>query len=794
GSATIEDNHFAPIDNDPFVNVFALEPTSKASSSGDVSFTESTIISGNGARNTRLIMSLAIPLDRYPPKNNLQPMYNSALSKVEPKNFKSAITEDCWFQAVLDKIHKFDQLQVWELVPRSDRVMIIALNWIYKVKLDKYGDVLKKKARLTAFLNGELKEEVCVSQPEGFVDPNHPTYVYRLKKALYGLKQAPQQSKFALEILKKFGMDLCDPVDTPMVDRLKLDEDPLRIPVDQTQFRSMVGSLMYLTASRPDLVFAVCMCARYQASPTKKHLEALKRVFWYLRGTINWRLWYLKDTAMALTAYADADHVGCQDTRRKKVEKSVVEQYFITTDYQLANIFTKALPRERFKFLLSRLDTMVDMNIPAIDVPADKAPAITPSTRTDDQILPHRKWVLVDKSNYVLDVLRSQRNPIFKDNVLGNLKFVGKDGREVFDEEAVPESLKATKVTKPKAAMQTKPSAPKAIKDTKPAGDKTPKPTSQPPKPKPTSTKPSKAGGLVRKRRKPKSPLKLVDEFADEGVPIIEPMINDEEADFQRGIELSLKDLDARNQGPTRTMVIREPNSGRIQSLPESAADQYILQKRTPETVEPTRPSSQPEDEGITMNNSETESDEIVTPVNKEKDASNKELTEINAGVQDEGQAGSNPGKQDEGQAGSNPGNAIKFQPQPIHVAHARPNLEPMDLAVSDASTQQNPKQIDEEFTTTAYPNVQENLKLLTEDQPREEEPEKTNAKSEVQSMVTVPIHQDTSLVSPMTTLVIDLTMSQSDSPNAHALLPTSTTTTTTNTTITTLSPPHQPQ
>ncbi|GJV16239.1 hypothetical protein Tco_1361562 [Tanacetum coccineum] len=214
-------------------------------------------------------------------------------------------------------------------------------------------------------------------------------------------------------------MDSCDPVDTPMVDRLKLDEDPLGIPVDQTRFRSMVGSLMYLTASRPDLVFAVCMCARYQASPTKKHLEALKRVFWYLRGTINWGLWYPKDTAMALTAYADADHAGCQDTRRKaeyiamsgccaqilwmrsqltdygfafnkiplycdnrgaialccnnvqhsrskhidirhhfireQVEKGMVELYFVTTDYQLADIFTKTLPRERFEFLLPRL-------------------------------------------------------------------------------------------------------------------------------------------------------------------------------------------------------------------------------------------------------------------------------------------------------------------------------------------------------------------------------------------------------------------------------------------------------
>nr|GEU92431.1 retrovirus-related Pol polyprotein from transposon TNT 1-94 [Tanacetum cinerariifolium] len=109
----------------------------------------------------------------------------------------------------------------------------------------------------------------------------------------------------------KFGMDSCDPMDTLMVDRLKMVEDPLGIPVDQTRFCSLVSSLMYLTANRPDLVFAVCMCVRYQASPTKKHLEALKRVFRYLKGTIDWGLWYSKDTAMALTAYADVDHAGC---------------------------------------------------------------------------------------------------------------------------------------------------------------------------------------------------------------------------------------------------------------------------------------------------------------------------------------------------------------------------------------------------------------------------------------------------------------------------------------------------
>ncbi|GJT51709.1 retrovirus-related pol polyprotein from transposon TNT 1-94 [Tanacetum coccineum] len=283
------------------------------------------------------------------------------------------VIEDCWFQAMQDEIHEFDRLEVWELVPRPVYVMVIALKWIYKVKLDEYGDVLKNKARLvakgyrqeegidfeesfapvarieairifianaasknmviyqmdvkTAFLNGDLQEEVFVSQPEGFEDPEHPTHVYRLKNVfkvnrLKGVvSQSPRgifinQAKYALEILKKYGMDLTNPVDTPMVDRLKLDEDLKGIPVDQTRFRGMVGSLMYLTASRPDLVFAVCMCARYQAKPTKKHLEAIKQVFRYLRGTIHMGLWYPKDNAMALTAYADADHAGCQDTRR----------------------------------------------------------------------------------------------------------------------------------------------------------------------------------------------------------------------------------------------------------------------------------------------------------------------------------------------------------------------------------------------------------------------------------------------------------------------------------------------
>nr|GFA95316.1 retrotransposon protein, putative, unclassified [Tanacetum cinerariifolium] len=166
----------------------------------------------------------------------------------------------------------------------------------------------------TAFLNGNLCEEVYVSQPNGFVDLDNPNHVYKLKKALYGLKQAPHAwydklSSFLLS--EDFSK-----VDASMVEKSKLDEDREGKAVDPSHYHGMIGTLLYLTASRPDLQFAICMCSRYQAWPTEKHVHAVKRIFRYLRGTIHRGLWYLKDSSVALTAFADADHVGCQDTCR----------------------------------------------------------------------------------------------------------------------------------------------------------------------------------------------------------------------------------------------------------------------------------------------------------------------------------------------------------------------------------------------------------------------------------------------------------------------------------------------
>ncbi|GJT33802.1 retrovirus-related pol polyprotein from transposon TNT 1-94 [Tanacetum coccineum] len=275
------------------------------------------------------------------------------------KTYKQALEHSCWIEAMQEEIHEFERLDVWILVPCLDNILIIPLKWIFKIKLDEYGDVLKNK--------GSLVAKVIVRKLKDFVDPEHPIAFTDPRKPQYETQQAPRaddiifastnpkacklfafemnstfkmsmmgqmsfflglqvsqnprgifinQSKYAQEILKKFGFDSCTPIDTPMAERPNLDEDKGGKLIDPTRFRGMVGSLMYLSASRPDIVFAVCMCARYQAKPTEMHLTAIKRIFRYLKGTIHMGLWYPKDSGFELKAFADADYAGCHDTRR----------------------------------------------------------------------------------------------------------------------------------------------------------------------------------------------------------------------------------------------------------------------------------------------------------------------------------------------------------------------------------------------------------------------------------------------------------------------------------------------
>ncbi|GJX03386.1 ribonuclease H-like domain-containing protein [Tanacetum coccineum] len=189
------------------------------------------------------------------------------MSKAEPKNIKKVMADHTWIESMQEEIHHFDRLGM-------------------NVKMD--------------FLNGSLKEEVYVSRTDGFVDPDHPERVYRLRKALYELKralrvhQSPQgiflnHSKYALNILKKHGMKKCDNAGTPMATQPKLDADLSGTRIDQTKYHSMIGPLMYLTASRPDLVHATCYFAHadhagfldmYKSTSGEIHFLGGKLVSW----------------------------------------------------------------------------------------------------------------------------------------------------------------------------------------------------------------------------------------------------------------------------------------------------------------------------------------------------------------------------------------------------------------------------------------------------------------------------------------------------------------------------------
>ncbi|GJS85497.1 retrovirus-related pol polyprotein from transposon TNT 1-94 [Tanacetum coccineum] len=349
-----EENHdldVAHMNNHPFFGIPIPENDSEASSSLDVIPT----IVHTAAPNTKhvnrwtkdhpldniigkLKRLVSIRLQLY--EQALFCYYDAFLTSVEPKTYKEALTQSCWIEAMQEELNEFERLEVWELVPlargyRQEEGIDFEESFAPVARLDAIRIFLVFAAHMnmivyqmdvkTTFLNGILREEVYVSQLDGFVDQDNPNHVYKLKKALYGLKQASHacprgiflnQSKYALESLKKYGMESSDPVDTPMVEKSKLDEDPQGKAVDPTHYRRMVDTLMYLTTSRPDLTFCVCMCARYQTKPTEKHLHAVKRIFKYLRRTVNRGLWYPKDSSIALTAYADADHAGCQDTRR----------------------------------------------------------------------------------------------------------------------------------------------------------------------------------------------------------------------------------------------------------------------------------------------------------------------------------------------------------------------------------------------------------------------------------------------------------------------------------------------
>ncbi|GKC78586.1 putative reverse transcriptase, RNA-dependent DNA polymerase [Tanacetum coccineum] len=176
----------------------------------------------------------------------------------------------------------------------------------------------------SAFLYGTIEKEVYVCQPSGFEDPQFPDKVYKVEKALYGLYQAPRlndeifisQDKYVADIMKKFDFVTVKTASTPMEPNKALVKDEEADNVDVHLYRSMIGSLMYLTASRPDITFAVCACARFQVTPKVSHLHAVKRIFRYLKGQPKLGLWYPRDSPFDLEAFSDSDYAGASLDRK----------------------------------------------------------------------------------------------------------------------------------------------------------------------------------------------------------------------------------------------------------------------------------------------------------------------------------------------------------------------------------------------------------------------------------------------------------------------------------------------
>ncbi|GKD48924.1 putative ribonuclease H-like domain-containing protein [Tanacetum coccineum] len=236
----------------------------------------------------------------------------------------------------------------------------IGTKWVFRNKKDERGIVIRNKARLvaqvhrqeegidykevfahvarieairlflayasfmgflvyqmdvkSALLYGTIKEEVYVTQLPGFKDPNHPDKVYKVTQKEDGIFIS--HDKYVAEILKKFNYTDVKSASTPVDLEKPLVKDGDADDVDVHLYRSMIRSLMYLTTSRPDIIFAVCAYARFQVTPKTSHLLAIKRIFRYLKGKPTLGLWYSKDYPFELVAYTDSDYVGATQDRK----------------------------------------------------------------------------------------------------------------------------------------------------------------------------------------------------------------------------------------------------------------------------------------------------------------------------------------------------------------------------------------------------------------------------------------------------------------------------------------------
>ncbi|GJS20631.1 putative ribonuclease H-like domain-containing protein [Tanacetum coccineum] len=252
------------------------------------------------------------------------------LSQIEPKKVIQALTDPSWIEAMQEELLQFKLQKVWTLVHLPNGKRAIGTKWVFRNKKDERGIVIRNKARLvaqgytqeegidydemdakSAFLYGTIEEEVYVCQPPGFEDLQFPD---KKKDGIF-----ISQDKYVVEILKKFDFITMKTASTPIESNKALVKAEETEDVNVHLYRSMIGSLMYLTASKPDITFAVCACARFQVTPKTSHLHDVKRVFRYLKGQPKFGVWYPRDSPFDLEAFSDSDYAGASLDRKSTI-------------------------------------------------------------------------------------------------------------------------------------------------------------------------------------------------------------------------------------------------------------------------------------------------------------------------------------------------------------------------------------------------------------------------------------------------------------------------------------------
>nr|GEU85187.1 hypothetical protein [Tanacetum cinerariifolium] len=252
-------------------------------------------------------------------------LFSCFLSQEEPKKIFDALKDPSWDErgiVIENKARIVAQgrtqeegIDYEEVFAPVARIEAIRLFLAYASFM---GFIVYQMDVKSAFLYGTIDEEVYVMQPSRFLDPEFPARVYKVEKEMYALRQAPRA--WYGDILKKFGYSNVRSANTPIDKENPWGKDGTGKDVDLHLYRSMIGSLMYLNASRPDIMFAVCTCAKHQVTPKECHLHAVKRIFRYLKGHPKLGLWYPKESLFDLVAYSDSDYGGATQDRKSTTE------------------------------------------------------------------------------------------------------------------------------------------------------------------------------------------------------------------------------------------------------------------------------------------------------------------------------------------------------------------------------------------------------------------------------------------------------------------------------------------